>query len=626
MNFKNWLISEEQILNEDFKTQREKFIKQGIGTDIVDGYLNDFKNIKEKKYKQINDPIHGLEHIKDRINIDAYKTFHELASLVDYVKGQTDVSGKTNYKNIEVDATPIHEDNDLIIYYADTPQACVTYKGDIPYSWCIARSDASNLFYFYRLGELETSFYFVKNKERTNKELETFKGKTFTDKYHFFVIQVIKNANPEDEDNQQYIVTSAENDGDGKMSWNDILKLEPKLINQQKIFASKLLAPKEKELYKRFSNGISDKEFENLPFDEKDLYLSIYVRENRPLTDNKFKFLPLDLKNKYLGFGTGLSYEQFKMIDSDSKLYKRYEDVTRIKVKKTIGTDKFNLMPTEIIVIKKIASEIDFDKLSGFNLESLLGRESENQKDEMAELIIKYKSELSEKEIDDLVLYAKYKDKIAELIIQKKPDLSKLSLNYLIKSVKDKDKIAELLKYDISNLHYDTFSNLLHQAKDLDKMAELIIQNNQKISGQIASALIEYAKAKDKIAQALNKYHINNFSDEDVKSFVSYNATDLQHRVIIKYKKDLSNNDVANLLLRADYNYRFYIAKLLGTANISKLDGRNLISIFLNSNKDEYDDDLIQIAIIIDRYHTNKNLVKRFTSKFEHFLDKKPPK
>ena len=624
MNFKNWLLSEEQIFNEDFKTQREKFIQQSIEPDIVDSYLKDFKTIKEKKYKQINDPIHGLEHIKDRINIDAYKTFHELASLVDYVRGQTDVSGKTNYKNIEVDATPIHEDNDLIIYYADTPQACVSYKGDVPYSWCIARTDASNLFYFYRLGELEPSFYFVKNKERTNKELETFKGKTFTDKYHFFVIQVIKNSNPEDEDNQQYIVTSAENDGDEKMSWNDILKLEPKLINQQKIFVSKLLAPKEKELYKRFSKGISDKEFENLPFDEKDMYLSIYVRENRPLTDNQFKNLPYELKNKYLGFGTGLSYEQFKMIDSDSKLYKRYEDVTRIKVKKTIGTDKFNLMPTEIIVIKKIASEIDFDKLSGFNLESLLGRESENQKDEMAELIIKYKSELSEKETDDLVLYAKDKDKIAELIIQKKPDLSKKSLNDMINKVKDKDKIAELLKYDISKLDPITFLNLVYHANDKNKMAELIIQNNQKISGRNASGLIEYAKDKDKIAELL-KDNINNFSDEDIKSFVFYNVTDLQQRVIIKYKKDLSNNDVANLLLAADYNYRFDIAKLLGTANISKLDGRNLTRIFFDSKKDEYDDDLIQIAIIIDRYHTNERIVKRFTSNFEHFLDKKPP-
>jgi hypothetical protein len=307
------------------------------------------------------------------------------------------------------------------------------------------------------------------------------------------------------------------------------------------------------------------------------------------------------------------------MIDSDSKLYKRYEDVTRIKVKKTIGTNKFNLMPTEIIVIKKIASEIDFDKLSGFNLESLLGRESENQKDEMAELIIKYKSELSEKEIDDLILYAKYKDKIAELIIQKKPDFSKKSLNNMINNVKDKDKIAELLKYDISKLDPITVGNLVHQAKDSDKMAELIIQNNQAISSINASALILHSKTRSKIAELL-KDNINNFSDEDTRSFLFYSG-DILKKIIIKYKKNLSNNDVFNLLYYS--RKRLEIAELLGTFNISKLDPSNLYKLF--PDFDVYDDDQIEFAIIIDRYHTNKRLVKGFISNFKYFLDKKPP-
>ena len=88
MNFKEWLLSEERILNEDFKTQREKFIQQGIEPEKVDYYLDKFEIIKDKKYKQINDPIKGLEHIKDRTNIDAYKTFQELKILVDYVKAR----------------------------------------------------------------------------------------------------------------------------------------------------------------------------------------------------------------------------------------------------------------------------------------------------------------------------------------------------------------------------------------------------------------------------------------------------------------------------------------------------------------------------------------------------------
>ena len=86
MNFKEWLLSEQQLFNEDFKTQREKFIQQGIEPEKVDYYLDKFEMFTDKKYKEINDPIKGLEHIKDKTNINAYKTFQELKILVDYVK------------------------------------------------------------------------------------------------------------------------------------------------------------------------------------------------------------------------------------------------------------------------------------------------------------------------------------------------------------------------------------------------------------------------------------------------------------------------------------------------------------------------------------------------------------
>ena len=90
MNFKEWLLSEERIFNEDFKTQREKFIQQGIEPEKVDYYLDKFEMFKDKKYKEINDPIKGLEHIKDKTNINAYKTFQELKILVDYVKARAE--------------------------------------------------------------------------------------------------------------------------------------------------------------------------------------------------------------------------------------------------------------------------------------------------------------------------------------------------------------------------------------------------------------------------------------------------------------------------------------------------------------------------------------------------------
>ena len=101
-NFKSW------FLTEDFNTQKVKYIAQGHSSAIVDKYLADFRIIKDKKYKQINDPIHGLENIKNRIEIDAYSDFRQLEILVDYVKGQTDVAGKLNYKNLKEEYNRAH--------------------------------------------------------------------------------------------------------------------------------------------------------------------------------------------------------------------------------------------------------------------------------------------------------------------------------------------------------------------------------------------------------------------------------------------------------------------------------------------------------------------------------------
>ena len=82
------------ILNEDFKTQTTKFISQGFDKNIVDRYLASFREIKDKKYRQLFDDISGVNVTKDkRNNIDAYNTFHELETVVDYVRGRADVSG-----------------------------------------------------------------------------------------------------------------------------------------------------------------------------------------------------------------------------------------------------------------------------------------------------------------------------------------------------------------------------------------------------------------------------------------------------------------------------------------------------------------------------------------------------
>jgi hypothetical protein len=321
-------------LVEDFKTQKNKFIEQGYDEFIVDKYLKDFREIKDKKYREAeNVEMENLNVPKGnpRFNIDNYKTFKELEMLVDYVVGQRNV-GDANFTDIKVDGKPIFENNEVEIYYAPNEQSCIKYKGDKPYSWCISKEGPSNMYTRYRMGDEEPSFYFVKRKKAMEQEFanwntKEFKG-TFLDKWHFFVIQVLnktmKNgylSNP----GKPYVVTSSNNDGEINTDWNGILKIAPELGGLKEYFKNIPLTDFEREKYETFKKGISDEEFSKLPYSEKNFYLSII---NDKLSDNKFSSLPNDLKNKYINLGFNLSNNQFESIKNDSKLMKRFKEVS----------------------------------------------------------------------------------------------------------------------------------------------------------------------------------------------------------------------------------------------------------------------------------------------------------
>jgi hypothetical protein len=335
----NHIFSE--LLNEDFKSQIQNFIRQGYSADIVKDYIERFKYIKDKNFKELySDKIDIPIPKEKRNNIDAYKQFYDLETIVDYVSGQR--QGVTNLgktEQIEVDAKPIYEDDDYVIYYADTPRACIKYKGNVPYSWCVARSDASNMFYTYRFKPYQPAFYFIKNKKLAEKEFgvwnmtkNVFKGQ-FKYPYHFFVVQVPKNLNMGDNETEQYIVTSANNDGDKQMSWNDILKKNPNFgkTNIKEILKPKPLTDEETKKIKTFQNGINDNDFEKLPYESKRDYLDIYPTINKPISYRQFYSLPNDLKNLYVSYGIGLSEAQYEDIKNDKALLKRYVEITKRK-------------------------------------------------------------------------------------------------------------------------------------------------------------------------------------------------------------------------------------------------------------------------------------------------------
>jgi hypothetical protein len=351
------------LLNEDFKTQTQKFISQGYEPEIVRSYIEKFKYIRDGKYREALNPDLNINvPVEKRFDIDSYPTFNSLETLVDYVSGQRPVKTTMSKQNdIEVTGDAVYNKNGIEVFYADNPRACIKYKGSIPYSWCVARSDSSNMFYTYRFKPYEPAFYFVKDVNATQKELANIakKGSVsggFDNKYHFFVIQVPKNLNPEDNETPQYIVTSANNDGDNQMSWNQIIKISPKLAGITEVLNPKPFTEEERAQHQRFKKGISDNEFKTLSYEDKKAYLDIYPTIAKPITTKQFLMLPEDLKNLYVSFGIGLDDEQFESIKNNPKLVKRYAQISDRKLDNYINVDGYTrrqlrMMYTELIVL-----------------------------------------------------------------------------------------------------------------------------------------------------------------------------------------------------------------------------------------------------------------------------------
>ena len=352
-----------ELLNEDFKTQTQKFVSQGYEPEIVRSYIEKFKYIRDGKYREALNPDLKINvPVEKRFDIDAYPTFNSLETLVDYVSGQRPVKTTMSKQNdIEVTGDAVYNKGGIEVYYADNPRACIKYKGSMPYSWCIARSDSSNMFYTYRFKPYEPAFYFVKDVNATQKELADIakKGSVsggFTNKYHFFVIQVPKNLNPEDNQTPQYIVTSANNDGDKQMSWNEIVKINPKLAAIKEVLKPKPFTPEERAKHERFKKGLNDNDFKKLSYEDKKSYLDIYPTIAKPITTTQFLSLPEDLKNLYVSFGIGLNDEQFANIKNNPKLIKRYTQISDRKLDAYLKADNYarrglGIKYTELIVL-----------------------------------------------------------------------------------------------------------------------------------------------------------------------------------------------------------------------------------------------------------------------------------
>lgn len=425
--------------------KKNKWLKDNptLTPNQIDSYIKRFDVIRKSRpaaAKNIN--IDGVPKGNDRFDISKYNTWRSFEIFVDAVGAQTQLKGEKLSDKLEIDAKPLFEKNGLEVYYADNPQACIKYKGSIPYSWCVARPDSNNMFYHYRLGDNNPAFYFVKDVEATQKELssiEKFTGK-FNDKWHFFVIQVLNTANINNLTDKNYVVTSANNEGDIPMNWNEIVKIQPKLNGLQSEFLPKPLSDDELVVIDKYQNGLTTRQFVKLSYNEKERFLDIYPTLDNPISDEIFNALPYDLKNKYIGMNIGLSYMQYDSIQSDKNLLKRYAQMAEKKfemwLKKSNDDDEdfpapdFKLKNSEIDVLHKYGI-LDVSKLTDDKVEDMI-RGSQNMQ-KTIDILLNVNVPLTYSNVKNLLLYSRNKEQqTIDTLLSKNVPLTDKNMSSLI--------------------------------------------------------------------------------------------------------------------------------------------------------------------------------------------------
>lgn len=188
-------------------------------------------------------------------------------------------AGEQDENLAATDADKIYDKNGIEIYKGDDVHKCISYNPVIDkrkkYGWCVTQVGNTNYDY-YRFGETSPTFYFIFDRDKTSEpEYSPFK-----DKWHAFVIQVNK-------DGESYVITSANNDSDTRVSsWDKISEIVPadtwnKIKNLKDYF--KPIGLSSVERGRKFASGknLSIEEFKELSQDEKILYIQGKASKNQ---------------------------------------------------------------------------------------------------------------------------------------------------------------------------------------------------------------------------------------------------------------------------------------------------------------------------------------------------------
>ena len=479
---------------------------------IINDYLEKFQDIRTAKYRSSQDDIENfnIPNGNDRFDISKYKQWSDFETFIDYVSGQVDLekSKGQKLKDVEVkDYKPLVDENGLQIYYADTPRACIAYKGNVPYSWCVSRS-TTNLYYAYRYRSNQPSFYFVKDVAATKEELEKpFTGR-FENPWHFFVIQKTKN--------QTYIVSSANNDGDVEMTWNQILRIQPKLDGMEHYFKHVPLKRKEVLKYKQLKD-LDDQNFAKLKYVDKSLYLDMFPGD---ITNAKFKYLPDELKNKYIGFGMGLSEDQYNQIKNNKNLLKRSIQMIERRIELYFDNDRLrNLSDGDWCVL--------FDTVDGQKiLEKYIVKDTDSKR-LFLEIALNRSKRLN-----------RNTDKIIENILSIKPSFPAHDIKQLMHYSSNPVNVVEFIAHtnkgkfewatDMNDVMYQL---LLTNSKNFSELLDVLLKLNkkEKTSKDTSSnynlpetSIVSILKASSNYKQTLDIFKQNGYSIDISEREVDY--------------------------------------------------------------------------------------------------------
>lgn len=290
INFKEYVI-----LNEGFS--------KNIKDKLIIKYKNEDSNLTDSQILFYIDEFDKYKSSPKIVEKDIFKySFIELEKLIDSFpkKVNKSLTGLNNLDSNDI----VYEENNLLILKGDTKEKCIRYgKG---YSWCVSRTDASNMFNTYRYRYDEINFYFIFDKD-------------ITDNNRSLVLLVDKNC--------KYYLANASNSGDfagtKEFNFEQICSFQPKLKDLKELFKPLPLTLKEKEIFNKIKQILScDNLLEFLGSYE---IVEAYISFGHKLNDEQYNNLTDSLRAKYINLSHILTDTQLSM--TSNKLKDRYNDL-----------------------------------------------------------------------------------------------------------------------------------------------------------------------------------------------------------------------------------------------------------------------------------------------------------